>query len=386
MCIGGKPMNKSDKAAVDRYLRAVRRGLQGLPGDDVEDTVEEIRTHIFEETGELGGASEVLAGFGDPAEVASRIVAERLRPEEGPSVPLAPAGVRYSAWATDVVIGFGPLVLVPTLISFPFVATGLTGGDRVVPIWLLFVSAVLTRWVMSPAELARMSAVNTAIPFWQWALLAFLVLWAAFYWIVLRRQRSSSVGMWMTQLRGVRVDDERLVVRARDISQRPVPLGTGRNRWWILLGLIPTGCLCILLALYYVTMGVGSFAQPWDVLAGPFEERTDFDREMQLVTDFADALQAADAAGAVALTSGVDSKALENLLASEPVEGFGFQTRLADGRFVISAYIGGDQRRDIYLTVKKTESAKGHEYTASYRIVEVRPARSLVPASADAPE
>jgi len=373
-------MTATDSRLVKGYLARVRRGLRGLPSADVEDTVEEMRTHIFEEIGEGATAQSVLAGFGDAAGVASEIVAQRLRPEDGPPVPIAPVGVRYSAWATDVVVGFGPLVLVPTLISFPFVAVGLFSDGTIAPIWLLLVSSVLTHWVMSPAEVAEMSAVNVAIPAWQWVLLALLVGWAAFYWLILRRRNSASVGMWMTQLRGVRVDDERVVVRSRDISQHPLPLGTGRNRWWILLGLIPTGCLCILLALYYVTMAVGAFVQPWDAWAQPFEERADFDREMELVMDFTDALTEHDAGAAEALLDGVDAAVLSRLLASEAELGFGFQTRTGDGRFVISEYVSEQQRRDIYLTIEKLETVNGHDYLESFRIVDIRVAPELVPA------
>lgn len=375
-------MTGSDKKRVETYLARIRDGLRGLPREDVDDTIEEMRTHIFEETGEQGSAAAVLAGFGDPAEVASRIVSERLRPEDGPAVPPAPLGVRYSAWATDVVIGFGPLVLVPTLISFPFVATGLTGGDRVMPIWLLLVSAVLTRWVMSPAELAEMSAVNAAIPAWQWALLAVLVCWAAFYWLVIRRRDSSSVGMWMTQLRGVRVDDERIVVRARDISQRPAPLGSGRGRWWILLGLIPTGCLCILLALYYVTMGVGAFVQPWDALATPFEERADIEREMDLVDEFVELLNARDLEGAERLVTGVDPEVLRVLV--DPGQGAGFNVggTAGDGRYVVMANLPEERVRDIYVTIEKTDVVRGHDYIESFRISEIEIGETTTAASA----
>lgn len=375
-------MTESESRRVREYLTRVRKGLRGLPSADVEDTVEEMRTHIFEEIGEGATAEHVLAGFGDAAGVASDIVAQRLRPEDGPPVPTASIGVRYSAWATDVVVGFGPLVLVPTLISFPFVAVGLFGDGRIAPIWLLLVSAVLTHWVMSPAEAAQMSSLNAAIPAWQWMMLALLVGWAVFYWLILRRRNSTSVGMWMTQLRGVRVNDERVVVRSRDISQQPLPLGAGRNRWWILLGMIPTGCLCILLALYYVTMGVGAFVQPWDAWAQPFEERADFDREFELVMDFTDALTNHDAEAAEALVDGVDAAVLDRLLASGSERGFGFQTHAADGRFVISEHVSEQQRRDIYLTVEKIESVDGHDYTESFRIVEIRVSPELVPAEA----
>ena len=97
---------------------------------------------------------------------------------------------------------------------------------------------------------------------WQWALAAVLLGWAVFYWMALRRSHSASAGMWMTGLRGIRVNDDRVVVRERDIAQSPAPLGASRGRWWILVAAIPTGCLCILLLIYYVWMCVGPFLPP----------------------------------------------------------------------------------------------------------------------------
>lgn len=374
-------MNEQERASVERYLARVRAGLTGLPAADIDDTVAEMRTHIFEEIGERGDPDAVLADFGDAAEVASEIVERRLRPEDEPPVPAAPLGVRYSAWATDVVIGFGPLVLVPTLLSFPFIAAGIFDTD-IVPIWVLLVGVVLEHWVMSPAELSSVNgAAFTQIPPWQWVLLVVLLGWAAFYWLVLRRRHSSSVGMWMTQLRGVRVNDQRVVVRERDISQKPAPLGAGKNRWLVLLPAIPTGCLCIMLALYYVTFGVGSFLQPWDAWAQPFEERADFERELELVTDLTGALNDRDASATEALTDGVDAEVLDGLL--EPGSGtYEFATMAPDGRFIIAERVSDTQRRDIYVTIAKEESAAAHDYVESYRIVDIAVSPEVLPVDA----
>jgi hypothetical protein len=89
-----------------------------------------------------------------------------------------------------------------------------------------------------------------------------LLAWAAFYWLALRRGLAKSVGLWMTGLRAVRLNDDRIVVRERDIAQHPEPLGTGRNRWWVLVPAIPVGCLCIVLLLYYLWMCIGPFLPP----------------------------------------------------------------------------------------------------------------------------
>lgn len=253
-------MTEGELIAVETYLRDVRRGLRGLPPADIDDNIEEMRSHILEETGERGDAAAVLRDFGSSAEVASAIVERIVRPEEGPGVAVASLGRRYSAWATDVVIGFGPMVLVPTALTFSRLATGAFGEPRVSPVWIQISNHIGSAWQRALGY-PGLSGLEPISPL-QWLLAAGLMGWAAFYWMVLRRTASSSVGMWMTGLRGVRVNDDRIVVRERDIAQKPAPLGAGRNRWWILLAAVPTGCLCILLLVYYVWMCVGAFLPP----------------------------------------------------------------------------------------------------------------------------
>jgi len=286
---------------VSRYLRDVRRGLRGLPPGDVDDTIEEIRAHLLEEIGERQDVTAVLADFGDAAEVASGIVRRRLRPEDGAPVPQASLGRRYSAWATDMVVGLGPLVIVPTVIGFTLSAAGHWSIRGAGPIWLMLSQHVAAAWIGDPAVRAAHGLADLpAIPAWQWVLLAAMLAWALVYWLVLRRARSASVGMWMTGLRAVRVDDDRLVVRERDIAQAPAPLGAGRNRWWILLAAVPVGCWCILLALFYVSAGVGAFLAPWQQTP-PAEAWQRTDREEALISDFAEAIVAEDIPAAVAL-------------------------------------------------------------------------------------
>lgn len=373
-------MTEIENRNVRDYLGAVRRGLRGLPKPDVDDTIEEMRTHIFEEIGERGDAAAVLADFGSAAEVASEIVERRLRPEDEHAVPIASLGLRYSAWATDVVIGFGPLLLIPTLLSFPF-AGPLFGGTVVAPIWVLLVGLVLQTWVMSPAEQAQTGSA-LAVPAWQWVMLAVLLAWAAFYWLVLRRRDSSSAGMWMTRLRAVRVDDDRLVVRERDISQRRIALGAGRKRWWILLAAVPTGCLCILLALYYVSFLVGSFLQPWDNWSRPFEQRVDNERGRKLISEFVSAVNAGDGEAARALCDGVDEAAIAGLLASKSQRGFSGVPEAIDaqGGYIIyeEDVLNGENRlRETYVRVEKNSTTSANNYTDSYRISEIAPADEM---------
>lgn len=252
-------MTEAEKDAVERYLADVRRGLRGLPEADIEDTVREMRTHILEETGERGSANEVLADFGAAAEVASEILERKLRPEEGCAIPQASLGRRYSAWATDVVVGFGPMLLVPTAITFSTLAVGIYDTPAT-PVWIQLSEHVAYWWLTALGYTDLI--VPAPVSAWQWVLAAGLTSWALFYWLWLRRTTSHSVGMWMTGLTAVRLNDDRLVVRERDIAERPAPLGAGRNRWWISLAAVPTGCLCILLLLYYMWMCIGPFLPP----------------------------------------------------------------------------------------------------------------------------
>lgn len=253
-------MTEVEHSAVMAYLAEVRRGLRGLPKADVDDTVEEMRTHLFEEIGERGDAESVLAGFGDAAEVASAIVERRVRPEDGPPVPHASLGLRYSSWATDVVIGFGPILLVPTALTFASLAILGFGDSIAAPVWIQLAEHVAYWWLTALGYTGLI--VPQAVPVWHLILGGVLLGWAAFYWLVLRRGLSKSVGMWMTGLRAVRLNDDRIVVRERDIALHPAPIGAHRNRWWILVPTIPIGCLCIVLLLYYLWMCIGPFLPP----------------------------------------------------------------------------------------------------------------------------
>lgn len=253
-------MTETEHGEVLRYLRNVRSGLRGLPAADIEDTVEEIRTHLFEEIGERGDAAAVLADFGDAAAVASEIVERRLRPDEGRPVPPATLGRRYSAWATDVVVGFGPLLLVPMAVTFAGQALLGFGDSILAPVWIQLAEHVAYRWLSALGYTGLI--VPQAIPAWQLVMGGLLLAWTAFYWLLLRRGLSKSLGMWMTGLRGIRVNDERIVVRERDIAQNPPPLGAGRSRWWVLVAAIPAGCLCIVLLLYFLWMCIGPFLPP----------------------------------------------------------------------------------------------------------------------------
>ncbi len=65
---------------VEQYLKRVRRGLRGLPEEDVSDILNELRTHISErlESASSADVEAVLHSFGRPEEIAALYVSESL--------------------------------------------------------------------------------------------------------------------------------------------------------------------------------------------------------------------------------------------------------------------------------------------------------------------
>lgn len=101
---------------VDYYLRRLRRGLRPLPVRDRAAIVSEIATHIAERTREPNTtATEVLAGLGDPIELARAYLGEGQTGRDASRMPLVPvliatliAGMRGFI---RFVVGFAAIVL-----------------------------------------------------------------------------------------------------------------------------------------------------------------------------------------------------------------------------------------------------------------------------------
>jgi hypothetical protein len=271
------------QAQIDRYLSRIRRGLRGLSRADVNDTLAELRAHLVDEAAEHG-VPTAITRFGDAAEVASAIVARRVAPEGGPAARPPSPGRRAASWAVDAVIGFGPLVLVPPLVSIAVGNWQYTTGE--LPIWIVLAENL--------AILAQGNRLPTAeLPAWQWIMLTALLVWAIAYWVIARREYSSSLGMWMTGLRGVRVDDERIVVRERDVAQAPQPLGAGRWRWSALALVVPLGLVCLVLTYSFVWSGAFRFLAPRAVLAENPPAAAEV-RALEVCALFEEALEAGD--------------------------------------------------------------------------------------------
>ena len=62
-------------------------------------------------------------------------------------MPEASLGLRYSAWATDVVVGFGPLLIVPTKLTFAAWMFGVFGDDGLMPVWIGISEHVAYWWL-----------------------------------------------------------------------------------------------------------------------------------------------------------------------------------------------------------------------------------------------
>ena len=63
---------------VERYLAAVRKGLRGMPGAEVEEILRELRAHIVERSGPGADPEPALRSLGDPDELARQYRGERV--------------------------------------------------------------------------------------------------------------------------------------------------------------------------------------------------------------------------------------------------------------------------------------------------------------------
>jgi hypothetical protein len=97
---------------IESYLRRLKASLHGLPAEQVEDIVREIRSHLLESSGNDGERlSQALARLGDPAVLGSayRMDDLALRAESSRS-PLLLLRLAMH-WATRSIAGIGALVV-----------------------------------------------------------------------------------------------------------------------------------------------------------------------------------------------------------------------------------------------------------------------------------
>src|SRR5689334_17349776 len=67
---------------LDRYLSEVRAGLRGLPTEQVDEILRELRSHVEERAAERGGGEAgmraSIAALGEPAQIAGQYLTQSL--------------------------------------------------------------------------------------------------------------------------------------------------------------------------------------------------------------------------------------------------------------------------------------------------------------------
>ena len=66
--------------------------------------------------------------------------------------------------ATDVVVGFGPMLLVPTALTFTALAAGSIGSGASFPVWIQLAEHVAHRWLTALGLSASSSAAALSEP------------------------------------------------------------------------------------------------------------------------------------------------------------------------------------------------------------------------------
>lgn len=325
--------------ALREFEQRLRRSLAGVPRPDVDDIVDEIRSHVAEEIADGIAPARVVDGLGSPEEVAAEIVARRVRPEDGAAVASASRGRRIAAWIADVTLAWGPLVICP--------------------VWLALIGFVVEEFLMGPQELASLSEYGYLPMGVPWALIGVavgLAAWGVWYWRVLRA-RSLSPGMRMAGISRIAVGGERLVVLTRDVAASEPALIVAAPKWYIALPVAPLAVIVAFAGLYYSTFAVGSFVQPWDTVTAMAEGREDFERADEVCTAFYDAAIAGDYDMACDLSDPAVHDDVAELL--EYAAAYGLERvalgQTVDDGYIIHEYYGDGSSRQVVLSLSRSE-------------------------------
>jgi uncharacterized membrane protein len=180
----------SDPASsVPQYLTRLAEALDVLGPQETAEIVAEIEGHLSDAIAERNGRAEaVLADFGTPEALATRILEERGILAGSPSVAQAPKASRLLAVLLDIAV------------------------------WLLGVYAL----VLPLSLLAALASFGSLPHGVTMALLATALLavlgWSAWWWAKMRgRAGHSTVGMRLVGLRRVRIGESVLTVRLAEI-------------------------------------------------------------------------------------------------------------------------------------------------------------------------
>jgi hypothetical protein len=180
--------------SVEEYLTRLSEALDVLGKDEAAEIVAEIRGHLGDAIAERdGNAEEVLAEFGTPDALATRILEERGILAGSPSLAAAPKPARFVALLLDIAV------------------------------WLLAVYAALVPVAVVPF-LKYVSDLHmlAAIAAYAWLV---AVVGASIWWWTKGRGRPgrSTVGMRLLGLRRVRIGHSVLTVRLADIPGASPP-------------------------------------------------------------------------------------------------------------------------------------------------------------------
>lgn len=350
---------RSDSSEVVRGLeRRLRAGLAGLPRPDVDEFIDETRSHIAEQVAEGLTEAEAVAAFGNPDTVTRELVERRLWPEEGEVVP-ASRGRRLAAWVADVVIAWGPLVICP--------------------VWLVLIGVFVDTFLMSPEQTAQLAADYGYTPmrlsFWWVLLVAAFVAWGAFYWRRLRA-RSLSVGMRMAGISRLESDGKRVIVRSFDLAESEPARIVSRAKWYVGLPVAFLGIIVTFAALYYVTFAVGSIMQPWDFVGEASAQRQDLERTGPVIDEFYANVISGDVEAARSMATTDVAEDVTTLVARAQSDGV---TRIEQGQnvgpnqYVVHEYVGSEAPpRTVWITVERfEEQSEPGTFATKYRITEL---------------
>lgn len=180
-------MSKRSPAAAgetERYMQRLADGLDALRPGERAEVLAEIRGHIADATVEAGGdETNALAAFGDPDEMATRILQERGMVNEDRGVRSAPAWMRWTAVGIDV----GSWLVLLCFLLVPFGVLSSVGGVATAAAWAYV-------------------AVVAAGTVWWWG-------WKR------RRRGYTTAGMSIMGLRRVRVAGTTRLLQAADLGE-----------------------------------------------------------------------------------------------------------------------------------------------------------------------
>ncbi len=354
-----------EDSGFEMYVRALRKGLRGLPRPDVDDIVAEMRSHVEETVAEGGSVGSALNDLSPAERVAVEIIEKRVRRADGETVGEASRGRRFAAWLADMTLGWVPLVVNPA--------------------WLGVLGLVQVRFWMTEEtrqQLARTPGFEMpSFPLVSLLVLTLCLAWGLYYWLGLRRSRSASVGMRMAGLSRVITADGLLIVRTADIAEGEAACIVSRPKWYLAAPIVPILVASLLFGFYLEVMIVGSFFQPFNPLLPP--ETGDNGSSQAVVSVFYDAVLDGDVEVAkryLADDASIDIEAFVADRNADAVESWALGPgNPSDYWYVVEKLNSGKKRTVLVLVERVEQQGAPGETTIKYRVRDC----SDAPVSAD---